>query len=481
MAASATTYGRIASRLGAVIARGQLAPGDKLPSVRQLALANKVSAPTAERALRELESQGLVVARPRSGYYVAPRHQAPVARAAYARPSALPRPVTLTGQVHDLFAQARSPDLVMLGAATPCPDWLPSRELARSVAAAHRRLGAQGMLYSVPPGRADLRRQIAKRALRWDGNLDPDKLIITVGATQAMQIALAVVTKPGDTVAVESPCYFGTLMLLKAHGLKALEIPAHADRGMDLDVLESALKRYRIAAVIASPTANNPSGFTMPAIAKQRLVKLIARAGVPLIEDDLYGDITLQPQREPSCKSFDTAGLVLYCSSVSKTLAPGWRTGWLEAGRYAREATEKRVEASLAGSPVMEAALADLMLNGDYDRHLRRFTARTQASMRAISARIRSTWPASTRYTQPDAGFLLWLELAAGTDTRELMQQGQAEGFSVCPGAMFSADGKRFSNCLRMNTALPATPQLLAVIDRIGELITQRAATAHPA
>ncbi|MBO1015631.1 PLP-dependent aminotransferase family protein [Achromobacter sp. SD115] len=479
MASSTTTYGRIASRLGAIIARGQLTPGDKLPSVRQLAQANEVSAPTAERALRELESLGLVVARPRSGYYVAPRQQTPAARPLPKRPAALPRPVTLTGQVHDLFAQARSPDLVMLGAATPCPDWLPSRALARSAAAAHRRLGAQGVLYSVPPGRMDLRRQIAKRALRWDGNLDPDKLIITAGATQAMQIALGVVTKAGDTVAVESPCYFGTLMLLKAHGLKALEIPAHADRGMDLDVLESALKRYRIAAVVASPTANNPSGFTMPVKAKQRLVKILAHAGVPLIEDDPYGDITMQAQREPSCKTFDTAGMVLYCSSVSKTLAPGWRTGWLEAGRFVHEATEKRVEASLAGSPIMEAALADLMLSGDYDRHLRRFAARTQASMRAITARIRSTWPPSARYAQPHAGFLLWLELAAGTDTRELMRQGQTEGFSICPGAMFSADGSLYSNCLRMNTALPATPQLLALIDRIGELIAHGAAVAR--
>jgi DNA-binding transcriptional MocR family regulator len=460
-------YKTIASHLRKVIESNGMLQGEKMPSVRQIATTHQVSPPTAERALRELEAQGLIVAKPRSGFYVCEQFLQPVLRiTAIARP----RRVTLTAQVHEMFALVRSPDLVALGAASPFAAWLPTAVIARSVAVAYRRLGDGASLYSIPPGRLDLRRQIARRARRWDGHLAPDNLIVTSGATQATHIALLATTKSGDTVAVESPCYFGTLMLLKACKLKAIEIPTHFQNGIDLNALSLALKTYEIKVVIATPTANNPLGFTMSVPNKKRLVSMLAKTNTPLIEDDIYGELTATARREPPCKAFDEKGLVLYCSSVSKTLSPGLRLGWIEPGQFYEAVLDARVEASLAGSPVPEAALAEMMLNGDYDRHLRRFTERTNASLHAIAARIAANWPVGTTVTQPSAGYLLWVELPVAIDAQQLQKLALERNASICPGAMFSVDGKKFSNCLRINCALPATPQLLGLIDHIGQI-----------
>lgn len=472
MADSSPNYQAIANRLRAAIRRGDLAPGAKLPSVRRLAEIEQVSAPTAEHALRVLEASGLVVARPRSGFYVCADMPAePLAP----QPGATARPVTLTANVHALFAQVRAPGPVALGAASPCAAWLPDKALARSMLGAARRLGASGLAYSVPPGRLDLRSQIARRAARWGLHISPDQLVLTQGQSQAMRLALQVTCKAGDVVAVESPCYFGTLMLLRSLGLRAIEVPTHPRTGMDLAALAQILQRHRVSAVVSVPTANNPLGFTMSIADKRTLVQLLDDAGVPLIEDDVYGDLSAGKPRAPACKAFDESGNVLYCTSVSKTLAPGWRIGWIAPGHRFEAVLEARVEASLAGSPLFEAALADMFSSGDYDRHLRRYGQRIKDSVRTFSSRIAAAWPAGTKLRAPDDGFLLWVELPAHVNALSLCEAAASEGISIGPGAMFCPDGSRYAHHVRINCAQPATPKLLAALDRIGALAAVQA------
>ncbi|MDF3835972.1 PLP-dependent aminotransferase family protein [Cupriavidus basilensis] len=466
------SYQQIASRLRTAIQRGDLAPGAKLPSVRHLAQIEQVSAPTAEHALRLLEAAGLVVARPRSGFYVA---AGKLAEPQPALPRAMARPVTLTASVHQLFARVRSPDLVALGAASPCAEWLPEKALARSLLSASRRLGPSALAYSVPPGRLDLRSQIARRAARWGLHLSPDQLIVTHGQSQAMRLALQVTCQRGDVVAIESPCYFGTLMLMRSLGLRAIAVPTHPRSGMDLAALERILRTHPVSAVVAVPTANNPLGFTMPVAGKRRLVELLDDAGVPLIEDDVYGDLSAGKPRAPACKAFDESGNVLYCTSVSKTMAPGWRIGWIAPGHRFDAVLEARVEASLAGTPLLEAALAEMFASGDYDRHLRRYGQRIKDSVRTISARIAATWPEGTRLRCPDDGFLLWVELPACVDALSLYEAAGSEGISISPGVMFCPEGHSYGHHVRINCAQPTTPKLLAALDRIGTLAAAQA------
>jgi DNA-binding transcriptional MocR family regulator len=460
-----SAYQRIAQGVRAAIARGAWQPGDRLPSSRQLAEREGVSLPTAMQALRVLEAGGYIVARPRSGYFVAERRSAEPVRS---QPPARPQPVTIASLARSLFSK-HSADDIPLGAALPDPRWLPVEDLQRALSRAARRLGEQAQSYSTVPGRMDLRRQLARRAAHWGARFGPDDLLITAGETQAMRLALRVTCRPGDVVAVESPCYFGTLLVLESMGLRALELPTDPQEGLNVEQLEKVLHRSRIAAVVSSPTAQNPLGATMPIEQKRRLVKLLAARDVPLIEDDVYGDLSSSSPRAPPCKAYDESGIVLYCSSASKTLAPGWRLGWIAGGRFHAAIVQSRFEETLAGAPLLEAALAEYLRSGDYERHLRKFRARVAAAVRAVAARVEVSFPAGTRVGRPQDGFLLWLELPERLNALDIHARALAQGISVSPGQIFSPQS-RFTHHLRLNCANEITPPFLRAVERIGQI-----------
>ncbi|MDR3509645.1 MAG: PLP-dependent aminotransferase family protein [Caulobacteraceae bacterium] len=459
-------YRTIAESLRQALDSGALRPGDRVISARRLAEREGVSLPTAVEALRALEAEGLILARPRSGYFVCgSQTTAPDA----SRPPQAPQDITMAALARSIFSGSADNIIAPLGAALPDPDWLPVAALQRALNSAARRLGNGSQTYSPPPGRADLRRQIALRAADWGARFGPEDLIITAGETQAMRLALRATCRPGDVVAVESPTYFGVLLLLESLGLKALEIPTDPRDGLDVEFLAQAIARRRPAAVIASPTVQNPLGASLSLEAKRALVALLTRADIPLIEDDVYGDLGPGDPRPSACKAFDEAGIVIHCSSLSKTLAPGWRIGWIAAGRYHAEVLKARLEESLAGPPLLEAALAEFLAGGDYDRHLRRFRPKIQAGVRAVASRAEAQFPQGARISRPTAGFLLWVELPAHIDALEIHRRALAEGISVSPGQLFSPQSS-FSHHLRLNCANEPTPRLLRAIDRLGEI-----------
>jgi len=318
-------------------------------------------------------------------------------------------------------------------------------------------------------GKADLRRNIAVRAAQWGARFGPDDLVITAGATQALRLALRAVCQPGDVVAIEQPAYFGTLLLLEDLGLKALQIPTDPAEGLLLAPLGEAIQRYRPATVLASPTVQNPLGASMPVTRKQELVALIERAGIPLIEDDVYGDLAGEGQRPPACKAFDQSGSVIYCSSLSKTLAPGWRIGWIAAGRYHTQVLQARMAGDWAGAPLLEAAASDILASGDYERHLRRLKLRVTEGVQAVIARVKASFPPGTRVAVPTAGFLLWIELPHQLNALGVYRSALALGIGVSPGLLFSP-GAEFQNFLRLNCANEPSPILLNAVEQIGAL-----------
>ena len=468
-------YRRIAEMLRLTLASGALRPGDRMISARKLAEREHVSLPTALEALRCLEAEGLIVARPRSGYYV---HQPRVPQnvpSSHTPPG--PVPVTMSAIARSLFSRAEA-RLVPLGAALPDPTWLPGDTLHRALHAASRRLEAHGQSYSLPPGRVDLRNRVAARAAQWGAHFGAVDLVITAGATQALRLALRAVCQPGDVVAIESPAYYGTLLLLEDLGLKALQIPTDPVEGLLLAPLAEAIRCHRPAAVLASPTVQNPLGASMSVAGKQELVALLEEAGIPLIEDDVYGDLVGEGQRPPACKAFDQSGNVLYCSSLSKTLAPGWRIGWIAAGRYHTQVLQARMAGEWAGAPLIEAATSEILASGDYDRHLRRLKVRIAEGIQAVTSRVEACFPPGTRITAPAAGFLLWVELPHQVNALEVHRRALALGIGVSPGPLFSP-GAELMNFLRLNCANEPTPQLLNAVEQIGA-ICHELAGAHP-
>ncbi|RWS96403.1 aminotransferase-like domain-containing protein [Raoultella ornithinolytica] len=460
-------YRRIAELLRLTLTSGALRTGDRIISARKLAEREQVSLPTALEALRYLEAEGLIIARPRSGYFV---HQI---ISAGERPGTaslpVPVPVTMSAIARSLFGSAEA-RLVPLGAALPDPAWLPVDTLQRALQTAGRRLDARGQSYSLPPGRADLRRKIAARAAQWGALFGADDLIITAGATQALRLALRAVCQPGDAVAIEQPAYFGTLLLLEDLGLKALQIPTDPVEGLLLAPLEEALQRHRPAAVLASPTVQNPLGASMPVARKRDLVALLAGMGIPLIEDDVYGDLAGDAQSPPACKAFDRCGNVIYCSSLSKTLAPGWRIGWIAAGRYHSTVLQARMAGEWAGAPLIEAAASELLASGDYDRHLRQLKLRIAQGMQAIIAQVETSFPPGTRVAAPEAGFLIWVKLPSKIDALEVHRRALALGIGVSPGPLFSPGAAELQNFLRLNGANEPTRHLLKAVEQLGRL-----------
>lgn len=469
---SPTLYEQVAGKMEKLIRTGVLRPGDRLPSVRRACLQHDVSLTTAVQAYVLLENRGLIEARPKSGFFVRSQLRDQVPEPAVSRTALAPKPVDVASLQSRLFDAVRMPGIVPLGAAYPGAENLPVRKLNRILASVARNAGDCGINYEMPPGSEPLRRQIARRSLDWGGNLSADEIIVTCGGTEALALCLRAVTRPGGIIAVESPAYFGALQQIEELGLQALEIPMHPRTGMDLDFLERTLKSRRIAACLATPNFNNPLGSLMPDDHKQRLVELLARRDLPLIEDDINGELAHAGRRPRTVQSFDTAGRVLLCGSVSKTLAPGYRVGWVAPGRYYERVKSLKLTSTLATASLPQLAIAEFMANGGYDRHLRALRRNFAAQIGQMSEAVAKFFPAEIKFTRPCGGFVLWIELPKTVSALKLHELALQRQISVAPGPMFSAT-QNFPNFIRLNCGHPSTSRLARAVETLGGLVKQ--------
>jgi DNA-binding transcriptional MocR family regulator len=340
------------------------------------------------------------------------------------------------------------------------------------LAAAARRAGSASLEYDMPPGCLALRRALARRALDWGMKISPDEIITTSGCMEAILLCLRAVTRPGDTVAVESPTYFALIQVMEQLGLKALEIPTHPRSGMDLDALDGALRTRRVAACLAIPNFNNPLGSLMPAAAKERLVAILARREIPLIEDDLYGDLHFGPERPHVAKSYDSKGLVMLCGSFSKSLAPGYRVGWMMPGRFFEKTKDLKCTSTGATATLPQLALADYCANGGYDHHLRGLRHALQRQMEHVSHAVAESFPSEIKMTRPTGGLVLWVELPARVDALKLHAKALAEKISIAPGPMFSPR-QNFRNFIRLSCGEPWSPTIERAIGVLAYLVKQ--------
>ncbi len=462
-------YRQLAAELAEAIDRGSLPAGARLPSVRVCAAQHALSLNTVTAAYRLLEDRGLIEARPQSGYYV--RSSLPaLQRPLRARPSG----VRASGELDELMSvvlqcQQRE-DHVDLALACPRGEmFYPGAKLARLTAALLRRQPQLVGRYALPPGSLRLRTQIARRAKLLGMDLAADDILLTHGAMEALQLALRAVTRAGDTVGIESPSYFNLYPLLASLGLRALEIPTHPQHGLALDALELLLEEKRLQAIVAMPTVHNPLGCSMPLAAKRRLAELVNRHRVPLIEDALYAELQFVEPLQPTVKAFDSEGWVMVCASYTKTLAPDYRIGWLEAGRFAETVRKLKFSSTVAESLLLGETVGAFLESGGYDHHMRALRRRYAAQVDAVRGLIARHFPAGTRATQPAGGFLLWLELPASVDSLALFHAALAERIVIIPGLLYST-GARYRHCLRLSCCYPLDERAGAALRRLGEL-----------
>jgi DNA-binding transcriptional MocR family regulator len=447
-------YAEVSGRISEMIRKGTYRPGERIPSVRALSRQMRVSINTVVGAYAELERTGEIEARPQSGYYVLPVSPEPGVRRAteWKMTEIVPSSVIIGDTALEIMENIVNPNLLPLGKCMPNPDLLPIDKLNRMLAAEVRRFRVMSVSYAAVQGIQRLRMQIAKRSLNSGCPLSPEEIVITSGCVEAVSLALQTVCRPGDTVAIGSPVYSTFLKFMQWLGLKIIEIPSDPIEGMSLDVLGYVLKQTTVKACIAIANFNNPLGSIMPDGKKQELVELLAKHDIPLIEDDVYGDLAYGQTRPVSTKTFDRKGLVLYCSSFSKTLAPGYRVGWIAAGRFQRKVEQLKALFNITTASPNQLAIAEFLANGGYDHHLRtlrRTYARQTDRMRDAVLRW---FPQGTQISHPEGGYILWVELPEGYDSFRLYEAALGKGISVAPGKIFTL-GDRYANCLRMNAS----------------------------
>jgi DNA-binding transcriptional MocR family regulator len=463
-------YKLYAEELAQRIRTGQLKPGERLPSVREVKRQRCFSASTVFSAYYLLETQGYVEARNRSGYYVSA--QLPSAVDSGVKPS-LPQadamPVDISSLVFQVLAQARQRDMVPMGSAFPSPELFPLEQLAMCTGRAMRRMDPWQTMENLSPGSPALRHQLATRYGLLGMTISPSELVVTSGAMEALNLALEVTTQPGDVVAIETPAFYAALQALERRGLRAVEVETHPSLGVDLESLQRVLDAHDVKACWFMPTFQNPMGCTMPDDAKAALVELLTVRQIPLIEDDVYGELHHGTRRPPPAKAWDRDGWVLHCGSFSKCLAPGYRVGWVAAGRFATRLSRHKLMSSLATALPSQLAILEFLQERSFDRHLRllrQALARQQAA--AIRA-IEKYFPAGTRVTRPQGGYFLWVELPAGIDALSVHQQAVQRGIGFAPGHLFSAD-HRYSHHLRINHGYPGDSRTEASLKVLGDI-----------
>lgn len=436
------------------IKSGAYPPGHRLPSVREIMAQYGLSATTVQNGYAHLVISGLVESIPKSGYYVSGTQ--PVI--------SIPAPVVERDAtyLHKLSLitsrHAGRRASTEFNVAAPGDLLIPQKLLLRTMQQVIREQGASLLRYDAPTGNASLRQSISLHLSQHHTMVHADELLITDGALQALYIALAAVCRPGDVVAVESPCIFSVLEVLQVMHLQVLEIPAP----FQPDALEEACSRQKARVIIVTPNFHNPTGALLPDGGKQQLLAVAEKYNVPVIENDVYGDLHFTGQRPSNLKTFDRQGLVLTFSSFSKTLAPGIRLGWLAPGRYYKEAEQVRFSLGSAVSPVYQAMVQKLLATGSYQRHVRTFRARLARNAAVTQQLLAAHFPQGTVFSRPEGGYSMWVEMPAGTDMQRFYEH-------FTPGYNFTLT-TAFRHCFRLVFAEPYTPARKAAIQAAAQL-----------
>lgn len=467
-------YEKFADEIAEMIRAGVLAADARVPSVRYASQTYGISPSTVFQAYYLLERRGLIRAMPRSGYFVNPLATSHLGEPTTTLASGETTPVDVSELVFSILDSIKNPQTVAFGSAFPSPTLFPLHRLARSLATTSRNMDPNLVVTDLSPGNPHLRRQIALRYRVAGMAVAADELLITNGALEALNLCLQAVTEPGDLVAIESPAFYACLQVLERLKLRAVEIPVHPRDGIDLQVLAEHLQRLPIKACWSMSNFQNPMGASMPESRKRDLVQLLQRYQVPLIEDDVYAELYYGQHAPKPAKAFDDDGWVLHCGSFAKSLAPGYRIGWVAAGRFAKKLERLKLMTSLCASMPAQAAIADYLEHGGYDRHLRKLRQALEQQQRAMLAAVARYWPAETRVSRPTGGYFLWLELPEYVDSLELFRQALAEGISIAPGPIFSPT-RRFRHCVRLNHGKPWDKDSEQAMATLGRLINAMA------
>lgn len=420
--------------------------GERLPSIRTLCKDKQLSKATVLHALQRLEAQGWLEARPKSGYFVKYQPKR-IEQPTSVTEIKAPRPVNSSDLLLDIMQRSAAFDL--------CPNPESAQkspgiiELNRCIGRALRQTrGGHHQYYDDPAGSPLLREQLAVHYARRGLPLSTDEICITSGCQHALFLALMACCEAGDTVAVESPGFYGALQLLEQLNLNVVEVPTTSENGLDLDAFQEVLERWPVKACIVSPAFSTPTGALLPESSREQLLFLCNQFDLAVIEDDIYADTAFGEVPDP-LKAMDTENRVILCSSFSKSLSRDLRLGWISGGRWHAKIARLKLVTQLSSSYSTQRGVADFMTDGHFISHLRRQRNQLQDNRDFLISQIQQ-WDCQVRFSLPQGGLALWVELPEQVNTLANYHQLLEQGVVITPGPLFSVAVK-YTNCLRLS------------------------------
>ena len=465
-------YSDLAGRIEQLIVNRTIKAGDKLPSVRTTSKEQGVSISTVLKAYAYLENLGLVESRPKSGYYVRLSPDRQYALPQRSNPDRELQLENLDDLRRTVVDSLHDPTVIPFSMGMPSVEFLPVAKFKKAITQVVRKYPDACLSYHNVQGSKRLRQQIAILAFNHGTTITEEEIICTTGCMEALNLAIRSCTQPGDPIAIESPTFFGIIQAITAAGRQAVEISTHPIYGADLEALEEAIRNHQVKACLFVTNFSNPMGALVPAGKKKKLMTLLSRYDLPLIENDMNGELYYTPKRPHTCKSIDPEGRVLLCSSVSKTLVPGYRVGWIIPGRYYAAAFRAKMANTISSSTLAEEAVAHFLANNRYELHMRKMRkALFVESLKYLDA-IGRYFPPDTKISRPQGGLVFWIELGRHVNTLEIFKQSSKMGISIAPGQLFSRQSD-FNHCFRLCFGLPFTDEIDGALRKLGQIIDQ--------
>lgn len=462
-------YSKLAQELSVGIEQGLWQVHEKLPSIRTLAEQYQLSNISVQHALQLLESRGILFAKPKSGYFVAPRLSIEFSEQPKSKIDK-PKPVNVPDVFFDIMERSAAFDIapkarIDVGKSTHLQSL--NRHISRAM---RQHQQSNALYYDAPAGDNFLREQIAQRYQRRGVSVSASDVCITLGCQNGLYLALQQVCNAGDTVAVESPAFYGVIQLLQHLKLNIVEIPASYTRGMSAQALSQVASQWPVKACVVTPNYATPTGACMTDTQMQEILKVAAKYNITLIEDDIYGDLGFHRINAP-LKKFDENEQVILCSSLSKSLSRDLRLGWTISKLHGKAITKAKLVNHLSGSFAIQQGLASFIHEGHYERHLQYYRRQLLEQREQLLGAIKQYWQFDIRYTVPEGGLSLWLQLPDKISTLDLYNQALERDIVITPGRLFSSESK-FNANMRMTFAHPAVNQRLEAIKGLGSMIS---------
>ncbi len=388
--------------------------------------------------------------------------------------------------IREILKVTAQPDIISLAGGLPAPELFPVDEYRRAFEWVLETNGAAALQYGPTEGYQPLREFVAARMRAFGMTCSADDVLITNGSQQALDLIGKILLNPGDRVVLENPSYLGAIQAFNQYEPDYAVVPMDDD-GMQVEALEKILAqdaarpgRGRIKLIYALPNFQNPTGRTMSLERRSRLVEISARFGVPIVEDDPYGELRYEGEHLPSLKSFDTEGNVIFLGTFSKILAPGFRLGWTIASPSALEQIiHAKQPSDLHTGMAQQMATEYVTRDGFVDRHVetikRFYRERRDVMLRAMAEHF----PPEARFTRPAGGLFVWAELPSHIDTRDLLLEAVKGKVAFVPGQGFHADGSG-TNTMRLNFSNVPPEKLEEGVRRLGAAIQRRLSEAPP-